>query len=172
MWPIAKSLIKRDGPTSSTAIHGPSGLKFRLSGKPNAIADCFENQLTHHDLCDANHERPVEARVQALFEAVDSNPPDRIRPCELQNLINSLKLRKACGIDGTPNECLRHLPSLPLVHLTHLFNHCLRLSHFPEPWKETKVMTLPKAGNDPKFHQDLRPISLLSTTGKVFEKIF
>jgi hypothetical protein len=65
-------------------------------------------------------------------------------------------LRKACGIDGIPNECLRH---------------CLRLPHFQNPWKEAKVITFPKPGKDPKFPQNLRPISLLSTTGKLFQKV-
>jgi hypothetical protein len=82
-----------------------------------------------------------------------------------------LKLRKACGIDDIPNECLRHLPRRPLVHLTHLINHCLRLSHFPNPWKEAKLITSPKSDKDPKLPQNLRPISLLSTTGKLFEKV-
>jgi hypothetical protein len=170
IWPIAKSLLKRDGPRAPTAIHGPSGIKFHPSEKDNAIADCLENQFTHHDLCDENHERRVEARVQTLLEAVDNKPPERIRPCHLQQLISSLKLRKACGIDGIPNEWLRHLPRRPLVNLTHLFNHCLRLSHFPKSWMETKIIKLPKPGKDPKFPQNLRPISLLSTTGKPFEK--
>jgi hypothetical protein len=82
-----------------------------------------------------------------------------------------LKLNKACGIDGIPNECLRHLPRRPLVDLTHLFNHCLRLSHFPQSWKKAKIITLPKPGKDPNFPQNLRPISLLPTTGKLFEKV-
>jgi hypothetical protein len=51
----------------------------------------------------------VEATVQALLETVDNNSSQRIRPCNLQNLINFLKLRKACGIDGIPNEYLRNL---------------------------------------------------------------
>jgi hypothetical protein len=55
--------------------------------------------------------------------------------------------------------------------LTNLFNHCLRLSHFPNPWKEAKVITLPKTGKHPKFPQNLSLISLLSTTGKLFEKV-
>jgi hypothetical protein len=115
--------------------------------------------------------KTTEARVQALLEAVDNSHPERIRPCDLQKLINSLKLRKACRIDGIPNECLRHLPRRPLVDLTHLFNHCLQLSHFPKPWKEAKVITLMKRGKDPKFPLNLRPISLLPTTDKPFEKV-
>jgi hypothetical protein len=112
----------------------------------------------------------VEARVQALLEATDNKPPKRIRPCDLQKLSNSLKLRKACGIDGIPNECLRRLPRRPLVHLTHLFNHCVWLSHFPKSWKEAKVITLLKNSKDTKFPQNIHPISLLSTTDQLFEK--
>jgi hypothetical protein len=33
------------------------------------------------------------------------------------------------------------------------------------------VITLQKPGKDPKFPQNLRAISLLSTTGKLFEKV-
>jgi hypothetical protein len=112
----------------------------------------------------------VEARAQALPEAVDNNPLERIRSCDLQKLINSRKLRKVRGIDGIPNACLKHLQRRPLVYLTHLINNCIRLSHFITSWKEAKVITLPTPGKDPKFTQNLRPISLLSTTGKLFEK--
>jgi hypothetical protein len=126
IWPIAKSLSNRDEPRAPTPIHGLLGLKYYPVDKANAIADCLENQFTPHVLCDENHERRVEARVQALFEAVDSNPPERIRLCDLQKLLHFLKLKRACEIDGIQNECLRHLPRRPLVHLTHLINHCIR----------------------------------------------
>jgi hypothetical protein len=100
----------------------------------------------------------VEATVQALLVAVVYDPPEKVRPCDFQKLINCLKLKRACGIDGIPNECLRHLPRRPLVHLTHLINHCILLSHFP-PVLE---------GKDPKFPQNLHPISLLPSTDKLF----
>jgi len=59
VWPIANSLIKRDGPKVLTAIHDPSGLKFFPVEKANGIADCLENQFKPHDLCDEHHERRV-----------------------------------------------------------------------------------------------------------------
>jgi hypothetical protein len=52
-----------------TAIHGTIRLKFHPLEKANAIDDCLENQFIPHDLCDENHERRVEAGVQALLEA-------------------------------------------------------------------------------------------------------
>jgi hypothetical protein len=82
-------------------------------------------------------------------------------------MINSLKFqKKAREIDDIPNECLQRRP---LVHLTQLINHCLRLTYFPTSWKEAKA--LPKRGKDPKFPQNLRSISLLPSTGKFFETI-
>jgi hypothetical protein len=92
---------KRDGPRVPIAIHG---LKFLPLEEASATADCLENQFTPHDVCNENHERRVEARVQALLKAVDNNPPESIRLCDLQKLINSLKLKNACRIDGIPNE--------------------------------------------------------------------
>jgi hypothetical protein len=113
----------------------------------------------------------LESKLCSKLQIVTPHPPERRKPCALQNLLNALKLRKARGIDCIPNECLRHLPRRPLVHLTHLFNHRIRLSHFSTSWKEAKVIALSKPGKDPKFPQNLRPISLLSSTGKVFEKV-
>jgi hypothetical protein len=141
--PITKSFIKRGGPKEPTAIHGPFGLTFHPLEKANATADCLENQFTPHYLCDENHKQQVEARVQALLPAVDNKPPKRIRPCDLQKLANSLKLRKACGIDGIPHECLRHLPRRPLEHSTQLTNQCLLLS-LSNAWEGRRNYNLTK----------------------------
>jgi hypothetical protein len=67
IWPTEKSIFTRDGPRAPTAIHGASGLKFLPSEKANTIADCLEIQFTPHDLCDENHERHMEVKVQALL---------------------------------------------------------------------------------------------------------
>jgi hypothetical protein len=78
-------------------------------------------------------DRQVETRVQALLASVDDTSLGEVRPCDILKLVNSLKLRKACGLDSIPNKCLGHLPRRPLVRLTHLFNHFLQLANFPKP---------------------------------------
>jgi hypothetical protein len=95
-----------------------------------------------------------------------------MRLCSSLGEKKCLKFGNACGLGGIPNECLRHLPRRSLVHLTHLFNRCFRFGHSLAPWKESKstklCRILAKTQNLPK---NLRPISLLSATGKLFEKL-
>jgi hypothetical protein len=97
--------------------------------------------------------------------------PINFHPSDISEEIQSLKLGRACGFDGIPNERLWHLPRKPLVHLTHLFNHCLCLGHFLAPWKEAKIIILLKPGKDPKFPPNLHLLSLLSTKGNLSKKL-
>jgi hypothetical protein len=115
VWPLAKSLMKWDRPNEPTTIHGPSGFKFLPSEKANVNSHCLENQFTPHDLCEKSHEWQLEAGIQALSEAMDNSLPEKAKPCDVQNLIISLRLRRACRTNGIPNKCLRHLPRRPLV---------------------------------------------------------
>jgi uncharacterized protein YlaI len=168
--PMARAMLNRNAAKVTTAFHGYSDLKFLPYNKANAIAECLENRFTHHYMCDESHERRVENIVQDIIET-ENTATWKKKPCDLKKLIKSLKFKKACGIDGIQNGCLRHLQRRPLVHLTHLFNNCFRLSYFPISWKENKIITLPKQGKDPEFPQNLRQISLLPTKRKLFDKL-
>jgi hypothetical protein len=139
--------------------------------KANITADCLENRVRTHDLCDYNHKRQVEAEVHAPLATVDGEPLVKFRTCGVSKEIHSLRLGKACGFDGIPNVCLKHFLRRALVHLMHLFNPCFCLCHFPAPLKEAKITTLPKLSKDPKFTPNLRTISLLSTAGELLEKL-
>jgi hypothetical protein len=159
--------MKGEGPKAPTAVQGHLGITHRLNEKANVTEDCLENQFASHDLCDENHERRVETSVQALLASVDDNMLEKVRPCGIQKLVKTLKLRRACGLDGIPNECLKYLPRRLMVHLTHLFDHYLQLHYVPKPWKEASYnVTETQYGL-----QTLRPISFLSIIGKLFEKV-
>jgi len=55
--------------------------------------------------------------------------------------------------------------------LSLLFIASLNPGHFPSPWKRDLVTTVPKKGKDPCSPESYRPISLLSTSSKTFERI-
>jgi hypothetical protein len=65
--------MKSDSPTAPAAIHTALGLKLHPLEEAKVIADCLQNLFAPHDLCDENHLRRVEARIQALLESVDNN---------------------------------------------------------------------------------------------------
>jgi len=44
-----------------------------------------EKTILTTDLFEEDHVRLVVARIQALFEAMDSNPPEGVRRCDVKN---------------------------------------------------------------------------------------
>ena len=53
-----------------------------------------------------------------------------------------------------------------------LFNKCLELNYNPKQWKVAKVKVLKKPNKESyKSVKSFRPISILNSLGKVFEKI-
>lgn len=43
-------------------------------------------------------------RPTDLIKSADDTLLEKIRPCDIQKLIESLKLRKSCGIDDSKNQ--------------------------------------------------------------------
>jgi hypothetical protein len=66
---------------------------------------------------------------------------------------------------------LKLLPPKVVIALAAIFNASLRLCHFPTRWKNATVIFIPKPGKNSKLPQSYRPISLLSSIGKVLEKV-
>jgi hypothetical protein len=91
-------------------------------------------------------------------------------PAEVQHAIRGLKISKAPGPDCIPKRALKHLPQR-MILLVALFNAILRTQYFPPAWKHARVISILKPGKHPALPSSYRPISLLDTIGKVFEKI-
>lgn len=92
-------------------------------------------------------------------------------PIELKAIIRRLKTSKAPGIDGIQNILLKKLPLQAIVLLTKTINGCIKIGYFPTAFKCAKVLPIPKPGKDPKLPTSYRPISLLSSLGKVLERV-
>jgi hypothetical protein len=57
------------------------------------------------------------------------------------------------------------------LYIWYLFNHSLWFSRFSKDLKDVKTIILQKPCKDTKFSPNLRPLSMLATTGKLFEKV-
>lgn len=91
---------------------------------------------------------------------------------EIKIAIDKLNPRKAPGIDSITTRPSQEAPKKALVLFTGILNAILHLPHFPKPWKTAKVVVIPKPGKPLENPESHRPISLLVTISKLFEKLF
>jgi hypothetical protein len=89
---------------------------------------------------------------------------------EVKDILATLNTGKASGPSGINNKVLKELSYELSTPLSDLFNYSLSKGYFPESWREANVTPLFKSG-DQSLVKNYRPISLLDTVGKVFEKI-
>ncbi|GFW14313.1 RNA-directed DNA polymerase from mobile element jockey [Trichonephila clavipes] len=66
---------------------------------------------------------------------------------------------------------IKNFPIKLILILTILINNILKFNHFPDNWKEAIIFPINKPGKDPHLASSYRPISLLSTIGKLTESI-
>lgn len=90
---------------------------------------------------------------------------------EIKSIVARSRPYKAAGSDGVINLLLKRLPDSAFSFLADIFNECLRQSYWPKHFASAKVIAIPKAGRKCSNISDFRPISLLNSTGKLFERI-
>ncbi|KAG6459263.1 hypothetical protein O3G_MSEX011283 [Manduca sexta] len=119
--------------------------------------------------------RPLNINpIVAVGPDVDSPPLDPLAPVTTEEviiLIKALKRRKAPGADGIPNRLLKMLPEHLVKILAAIFNAAFQKCIFPEAWKEAVVIGIHKPGKPASSPTSYRPISLLSSLGKLYERI-
>ena len=84
--------------------------------------------------------------------------------------IKSLSSNKASPIEDIPIKILKNSIHIYSEKLTNIFNECLINKLFPDTLKRADVTPIFKKGNDNE-KENYRPVSMLSTFSKVFEKL-
>ena len=154
LWKVTKNVIGQSKVSMSSILN-----KFPTQiDAANAINTVFSHVFNPSSLSTPNGSScPVDLRhptihVHAVFQE-----------------LKKLKPGKSCGPDRIPSLFYKEAAVFLAEPLTHLFNMCLSQGLFPSFWKRAHVVPIPKKRNPTE--RDLRPISLLSTPSKIFEKI-
>lgn len=90
---------------------------------------------------------------------------------ELLSASRSLKSGKAPGPDGIPAEILRRVSDLKPGLLLDMYNDSLRTGTFDDRWKTARLVLLYKGKGELTVPSSYRPLSLLDTSGKLFEAL-
>lgn len=142
--------------------------------KAEMLAINLENIFTPNDIKDPHKEKieKIENDIDNLLNNVSENEP--IEPTSLKELLTItkyIKNNKAPGPDNITNKALKELPPKIYTAIVSYFNAALRLKHFPNAFKKANIIVFPKPKKDHSLPDNYRPISLLSSLGKVFEAI-
>jgi exonuclease III len=192
-----ESLDYRDGKKFWNKFKGITGQKRKTNHflatdahiyyTPQERANCFA------ELLDGIHQVPNDPNFNATFfdqiannvhafkniPLIDPLPhplhdehlTDNITTDEVKIIISHLKNTKAPGPDQIRPILLKNLPDSAFQALTDIFNNCMNNLYFPTAWKTAHTVMIPKPGKCPNDPKSYRPISLLSITGKIFERI-
>lgn len=171
-WRLARTL-KSDVISSMPPLDRPNlPPALEDADKAECLADSLEDQCSPLlDSVPRRHLDMVESEVQRRSSLPPADSLEPATASEVDSIIKSLKVRKAPGSDGITNKVVKHF-SLALVYLlVSIFNAAMSNSMFPDAWKSAEVIGIHKPGKRASEPSSYRPISLLSTLGKIYERV-
>ena len=165
-WKVINSLIK--------PIKSRNALKLDIDGvlidDPATLANTFNEHFTS-----------VAPLLASKIPNVDTDPTYYVNrntntfmyfPCthdEIEKIIRDLKNKKG-SLGEIPVSILKKITDLVSPILSKLFNQSVSSSSFPEILKIAKIVPIYKSGSKTDKN-NYRPIALLPTLSKVFEKL-
>lgn len=171
-WRLTRAL-KSDTVVDMPPLSKPdNSLAFDDDEKAECLALSLEAQ------CSPSEEHPDSTFIQVVDEEVGrrvSLPPvdslDLVTVSEVKLVIKDLHCKKAPGSDGVSNRVLKNLSASLILLLVTIFNSAMANCYFPDLWKIADVIGIHKTGKARNLPSSYRPISLLISLGKVYERL-
>ena len=113
-----------------------------------------------------------------LEELIESLPDDspanfklrEVSHGEVQRVLKLLRSDTSTGPDSIPVKFVKMVADSIAGPLTAIITNCIRKYYFPKAWKNARISPVPKV-DQPKSEEHFRPISILPTLSKVFQKL-
>ena len=170
VWLIGKQLVKKQ----STPLKPLSLTNHKITGK-KAIADLLAETFSKNSSNQFNTEfykiKPTLEKKKISFSSNNSEEYDK--PFTLTELADSIKksYHSAVSPDEIHNEFLKQLPGESVKCLLKLYDNIWVNGTFPETWRQSIIVSIPKSGKDTSNLPNYRPIALTSCLCKMMEQM-
>ena len=182
LWSLIRTLDGRKPPAKPAEPlnrEGPPGCPARPAvtdrEKANALCQAYAavSRIPHNKQDDRDIKLEARAAVgtPCACDAQRGGPCAPFSPAELDAALNKLKNGKSPGADGVPNELLKQISPTGKTLLLALINKSWLAADVPASWRTADIVAIPKKGKPPSELSSYRPISLLSTTSKLAERM-
>lgn len=149
----------------------------------NIVSCLTRHFIERHAPPPLNLVNPVDKQADTLWNQLKS-PNDELLETmsketdlqfelkEVEKTIQALKNKKSTGFDRVSNQMVKLLPAHYHGLLTKAYNKLFQNVHWGNEWKSARTICLNKVDNPAPSTNQLRPISMLPTFSKIYEKLF
>ena len=170
VWDAIRSIKGR--PARTVNILEETEIKFTTRDICNKLVDTFEkvtkssNYSPTFQLC-----KQTEEAIQIYFLSSNEEVYNRIiSEAELKYALEKTK-DTTPGQDNITYAMLRSLPEEVMPYMLQMYNKLYRTNSFPNQWRESLIVPIPRPDKSHSSPYNYRPIALTSTMGKTIERI-
>ena len=135
--------------------------------EPQSSYDTTEDSITVAILKYANH--PSIVKIKSFYKSCKGFKFKNILPEDVKLKVNDLNIGKSSRGD-IPTQILKESIDIINVNLTDCINACINDGNFPDPMKLADITPIFKK-DEKTEKKNYRPISILSSLSKVFERL-
>ena len=138
---------------------------------PITISNTLNEYFSSIGVSMGNGIRPTNTSFTTFMKSIsksfvlDGTCAEEVLAC-----INNLRNTSSSGIDGISTKFLKLAKSTIAPILAKLFNKSMECGEYPDCLKISQIVPIPKCSS-PSIPSHYRPISILPTVSKIFEKI-
>lgn len=164
IFKLSKRLLNKTPEIHS--LIGPTGLIYKPESKAEMFADTYEKQFM------PNLGSDLPEVIDFIHFHRSTTPTNCYTSTgTIRQIINKLPKRKALNEDLITNTVIKLLPQKTVMLLTYIISGYFRIGHFSTLWKYVIIITIPKPEKNHRHPVNNRPIVLLSSLSKFFERV-